>query len=105
MREIGPKNHAYKTGDFVKLLRNMPFGWQRDEEGKATGYDKRIQYYEGEMIRLSEGEAFQLGTMNIRPVTSKEYVGYRQCPPRTRIFACGVKRRFGYWFHWLGMFK
>jgi len=102
--EFGPSDVSYKTGDCVIILGDCPEGWQRDDKVTGyskPGYSKRIRYYEGEIIRLQEGEWLGLGTDNIKPVHHKKYVFYKTYGPKHRIFACGVKRRFGYW--WQGL--
>ena len=79
--------HEYRQGDPVRILRDLPFGWR--DGGR---FNHSIRYYEGECIVLGEGEAHQLGTLNIEPIEPDEYDQYRQDAPR-RIFACGYGRR------------
>jgi len=95
--EVGPSDVTYKIGDYVRILRDMSYGWQR-EKGEVVGYDERIRYYEGEVIRLQEDEWLGLGTMNIKPINAKQYAFSQSYPPKYRVFACGVGRRFGYWW-------
>lgn len=97
-REIGPSDVTYKTGDCVRILTDCRYGWQYNEQGTATTYDKRIKYYEGEIIFLKEGEWQGLGTMQIRPVPEKAYYLQKEFSSKHRVFACGVKRRFGIWW-------
>lgn len=79
--------HEYRKGDPVRILRDLPFGWR---DGKH--FNRNIRYYEGECILLGEGEAHQLGTLNIEPIEPEVYDRYCQQAPH-RMFICGFWRR------------